>query len=150
MKKYILLLIVLLSSCTYKYNENDIIEKAKEEIPLKFDTSLGTFEIEKINSIKFSEEEQRIFINMDAKLSNSKFDYFYISGKPVLKENKIFLTELRAEKVEFIFSVKPVLSYIFNNVLSEIEILEISKFKQKLLKSFYIKDESIDFKVNIF
>ncbi len=150
MKVGFIIICYLITSCTFSYTEKDLLKKSSLDLPIQKETSFGHFKIEKINSIKFSEDEQRIIINMDAKLAKIKFDYFIISGKPIFIDKKLFLTEIKAEQIEYLFSIKTAADFIIKNYISKVEILEISYFEKILLKSFYINAEGIELKINIF
>jgi len=87
-------------------------------MPIETSSIAGKFEIININEIKFSEDEQRISLNLEAKLGSNNFEYFIVSGKPVLKKNKLYLTEIRSEKITLDYFLDVDLDFISNKVLS--------------------------------
>lgn len=143
-----------LAACSVSYKASDMQKSINKSLPKKVDMKVATLNVKSMKTLKLYEKDQRMSFSFDCVLENKLKDLecsaFRISAKPMLKGDKIILTDIRADDVNCGIPVTGLINAVKDYFFKEVDVVELSGMKKALVQGVYIKGDEVVVKVGLF
>jgi hypothetical protein len=150
---WIIPLLILMSACTSTYTETEIRNSVNDELPYEVDLKITKLNVETLKNVTISEEEQRIYFDFSVSIAGFNSKKCRVSGKPVYRDGKLTMTEIKSDKLEFSYipvDMSKLANAFVDNFFSEFDVFELSGIKKSLVKDIRIEGREIKAKISMF
>lgn len=152
---FFVLFAIALSSCTISYKAGEIKQKVNYGLPQNIDLKVAKLNVNSLSKVRMHDNEQRIYFEFDCKVSTifKTFECrtFKLSAKPILENGKIIMTDFKADDINCGgIPLTDLINWVKNYFLKEIDVVQLTGMKRRMVKKVYIEGESVMVRWGIF